>query len=83
MTRNMNARLAGLVYLMCVLTGIFSLAYVPSQLSLWGDPTIATVAHIIESQFLFRLGILGSIMCYLSFLALPFALYKLLNLRSG
>jgi len=79
MSKNFNARLAGLNYLILVLTGMISLAYVPSQLGLWGNPTATTVANIIESEFLFRLGIMASVVCYLSFLSLPFVLYNLLN----
>lgn len=79
MSKKLNARLAGLIYLVCVLTGIFCLAYVPSQLGLWANPTATTITNIRESEFLFRLSIIASVVCYLSFYALPFVLYKLLN----
>lgn len=79
--RGMNkkiARTAGLLYLIVVVTGIFSLAYVPSQIIVQGDAS-ATVGNIAASESLFRLGIVAGLICYTAFLVLPFALYKLLS----
>ncbi len=73
-----SARIAGSVYLIVVLAGIFSLAYVPSQINVAGDAT-ATVANIAAHESLFRLGILAGVICYVAFLLLPLALYKLLS----
>ncbi|MGH8075735.1 MAG: DUF4386 domain-containing protein [Lysobacter sp.] len=72
------ARTAGLLYLIVVLTGLFSLAYVPSQINVPGD-AFATVRNIAASESLFRLGIVAGLICYTAFLMLPFALYKLLS----
>ena len=72
------ARMAGLLYLTVVLTGIFSLVYVPSQITVPGDAS-ATVGNIVASQLLFRLGIVAGLICYTAFLLLPLALYKLLS----
>lgn len=72
------ARLAGLFYLIVVITGIFSLAYVPSKLIIW-DNAALTFANIKHNEMLFRLGIMGGVLCYLAFLALPLALYRLLK----
>lgn len=71
-----TAHLAGLLYFLVVLTGIFSLLYVPSQLIVSSDPA-ATVANIKSSELLFRSGILAGLLCYIFFLLLPFVLYKL------
>jgi hypothetical protein len=72
------ARVAGLLYLIVVGAGIFSLAYVPSQISVIGDP--ASVVHnIMASETLFRTGILAGLVCFTAFLLLPFALYRLLG----
>jgi hypothetical protein len=76
MSKNDTARLAGLIYLALVLTGIFNLMYVPSQLIVWGDAA-ATANNIMNSEFLFRLGIVAGIISYICFLLLPFVLYKL------
>lgn len=73
-----TARIAGLFYLVVVLTGIFNLAYVPSRLITWDDPA-ATFSSIMQQEMLFRLGILAGIICFIAFLILPFILYKLLH----
>ncbi|MEP6901822.1 MAG: DUF4386 domain-containing protein [Actinomycetota bacterium] len=73
-----TARIAGLLYLVVVLTGIFSLAYVPSKLIVRGDAA-ATVHNIAASESLFRLGIVSGIICYTFFLFLPLVLYQLLK----
>ena len=76
MSINQNARLAGLLYFIVVITGIVSLAYVPSQLIVWDNPAL-TVENIKTAEFLFRVGIFSGVLCYIAFLALPFALFKL------
>lgn len=73
-----TARIAGLLYLVVVLTGMFSLAYVPSQLIVW-DNAAQTVSNITGSELLFRLGIVSSLICYTFFLFLPIVLYQLLK----
>lgn len=73
-----KARLAGLLYLAVVVTGLFSLAYVPSRIAVAGDPA-ATAANINAMEPLFRVGIAASILCYLAFLLLPLPLYRLLE----
>jgi hypothetical protein len=73
-----KARIAGLLYLVVVLTGMFSLAYVPSKLIVL-DNASATVQNIIASELLFRLGIVAGLVCYTFFLFLPLALYQLLK----
>ncbi|WP_017496799.1 DUF4386 domain-containing protein [Flavobacterium sp. WG21] len=75
-TNQKTARIAGLLYLAVVLTGIFSLAYVPSKLIVW-DNLAATYHNIKASESLFRLGIVAGLSCYLFFLFLVLQLYKL------
>lgn len=72
------ARLSGFIYLIVVLTGIFSLAYVPSRLFNWEDAA-TTTTNIVASETLFRLSICSSICCYIAFLFLPLFLYRLLH----
>ncbi len=72
------ARRAGLIYLAVVLTGLFSLAYVPSKLELY-DNAAATLQSIVEHEFLFRLSIFVGVISYVFYLFLPLALYKLLR----
>jgi len=72
------ARTAGLLYLIVVLTGIFSLAYVPAQTIVSGD-IAKTAAGIMASEMLFRMGIVAGFVCYTAFLVLPLVLYRLLS----
>jgi hypothetical protein len=72
------ARIAGLFYLIVVLTGIFSLLYVPKTLFIWNNPTL-TFNKILHNELLFRTGIFSSVICYTAFLFLPIILYKLLK----
>ncbi len=72
------ARIAGLLYLGVVLTGIFSLMYVPSKLIV-SDNASLTYQNITSCESLFRLGIVSGLLCYIFFLFLPLVLYKLLK----
>lgn len=76
--RKKIARLAGFVYLITVITGTFSLGYVPGKLINWDDAA-QTVENIKAYEWLFRLEILSSILCYVTFVFLPLVLYKLLR----
>ncbi len=71
-----TARIAGLLYLGVVLTGIFSLMYVPSKLIV-SDNAQLTFQNIVSSESLFRFGIVGGMACYTFFLFLPVVLHKL------
>ncbi|MDN3694382.1 DUF4386 domain-containing protein [Chryseobacterium tructae] len=75
---NKTARLAGFIYLVVIITGFYSLMYVPSQLIVKEDPGL-TFHHISSSNFLFRSGIASSMLCYIAFTLLPLALYQLLK----
>ena len=75
---NRTARTAGLLYLVVVVTGMFSLAYVPSQIAMSGEPS-TVVQNLAASEPLFRSGIAAAVVCYISFLLLPIALYRLLG----
>lgn len=72
------SRWAGFVYLIVVITGIISLAYVPSQLIDMRNPT-ATFDNLVKDELLFRIGLVASIVCYLAFIFLPLLLYKLFH----
>ena len=75
--KNKTSRIAGLLYLGVVLTGIFSLMYVPSRLIDYDDAAL-TFQQITNHEWLFRLGIVGGLFCYGFFLFLPIVLYRLL-----
>ena len=77
-SRSKTARLAGLIYLITVATGLISLMYVPSQISGNGD-AVATVNNIAGFDWLFRLGVVAESLQYLFFLLLGLVLYRLLG----
>lgn len=74
--KNKTSRIAGLLYLGVVLTGLFSLLYVPNKLIDYENATL-TFQNISKSETLFRFGILSGLLCYTFFLFLPLVLYKL------
>lgn len=71
-----NARIAGLLYLVVVLTGPFILIYVPGKLFVTGNAG-ATAANILDHQALFQVHILVSFISELFFVATALALYHL------
>jgi len=73
-----DGRIAGLWYLSLVVSGPFTLIYLPSKLIVRGDPS-ATVNNILAHETLFRIGIVADIVGSLFFLGLAFALHKLLK----
>lgn len=75
---NVKARIAGLLYLLLILTGIFSLMYVPSKLIVWDNASL-TFEKIVASETLFRLGIVSGLACYFFFFLLALVLYQILN----
>ena len=72
------AHLAGLCYLVIVISGIFSLMYVPDLLIDWQNPEL-TFQNINNNLPLFRLGIFSSMVCYLAYVALPMILYQVFS----
>ena len=67
-----NGRIAGALYLVVVATGMFCLAWVPSQL---GTDVVDAAARI----GLFRAGIAAFMAMQVAFLLLPLALYRVLG----
>ena len=77
MTSNKTTgRYAGLAYFVLVITGIFSLMYVPSQLYVSGDAA-STASNIAEKELLFRFGMAVEMVSYVAFIFLPLILYRL------
>ncbi len=71
------SRLAGALYLVVVVTGLFSLVHVPSRITVTGDPS-ATLHNILTHNLLFRAGIAAFLVKQVAFLLLPLALFRLL-----
>src|SRR4030095_13382349 len=72
------ARLAGAIYLSMVVTGPFSLIYVPSKLIMRGNAG-ATADNILAHETMFRLAILADLVGSVIFICLAIALYRLLS----
>jgi hypothetical protein len=77
-TLQKNARVAGWLYLLIVITGPFVLLYVPGKLFVSGDAT-ATANNILAHVSLFRAYIVVGLLSELFFIALVLALYRLLQ----
>jgi hypothetical protein len=73
-----SAHIAGAVYLSMVVTGPFSLIYVPSKLIVRGNATV-TAANILAHDTLFRFGIVAGLFGQVLFICLAVALYRLLS----
>ena len=67
-----DGRVAGALYFVVVLSGMFCLAYVPSQ-------TGGTLAGAVAHAGLFRAGIAAFLVMQVAFLLVPFALYRVLG----
>ena len=72
------ARLAGLRYLLIAVCSGFSFGYVRTTIIVPGDAT-ATVSKLMASEWLFRLGIVGDAVVFLSEIVLIAILYTLLK----
>ena len=73
-----NTRIAGIFYLLVVITGPFILIYVPGKLFVAGNAA-ATAANILANQPLFRAYIVVGFLSELFFIATVLALYRLLK----
>lgn len=73
-----EARIAGLLYLLVVLSGPFVLLYVPGRLFVAGDAA-ATAANILAHPTLYRAYVAIGLFSELAFVAVVLALYRLLK----
>jgi hypothetical protein len=71
-------RYAGVIYVLTSIVGFFSMGYVPRQLIVTGNAS-ATVANILASENLFRLGIAAQLVGQAAFIFVAIALFDLLN----
>lgn len=77
-----RARLAGLLYLFLVFSGLYGLIYLPSKIPLGGDAA-TTVKNILDHEFLFRTGLVNGMVSGLLFLFVVLALYRLFEPVDG
>jgi hypothetical protein len=71
-------RIAGLLYVLASIVGIFGLLYVPSKLIVSGN-AVVTARNIAASETLFRLGIAAHLIGEALFVFVALALYDLLK----
>lgn len=71
-----TARIAGLLYLIWVLTGFYGLIFLPAKIMVKGDAA-ATAAKILANEFLFRTGIINNLFSAVICVFLLLALYRL------
>jgi O-antigen/teichoic acid export membrane protein len=77
-TRTQTTRLAGFLYLLLIIFGVFSLMYVPGQIMDW-DSADKTLENLRNHELLFKLSIVSGLIMALVFLILAYVLYKLLS----
>jgi hypothetical protein len=73
-----TARVAGLLYLLMVFTGLFCLMYVPGKLIVQGHAT-ETANNILAHQSLFRINLVVGLFSVVFFTSVALALYQLLK----
>jgi hypothetical protein len=73
-----TARIAGLLYLIWVITGIYGIFYISSQIIAQGD-AVTTAKNMLTHEFLFRTGIINDIISNTIWVFLVFTLYRLLK----
>ncbi len=71
-----TARLAGVLYLIWVITGLYGVFYVPSQTIVLGDAA-ATANKILTNEFLFRTSIINDIISNTIWVFIALVLYRL------
>ena len=71
-----TAHLAGILYFILALLGIFSLMYVPPQIGVKGNDA-ATCQNIVNKEFLFRLDLAVSVITNVLYIFLAMQFYKL------
>jgi hypothetical protein len=71
-----TARLAGLLYLIWIITGVFAMFYVPSQINMRGD-AVTTAQNILSNEFLFRTSIVNDLISCTIWVFLVLVLYRL------
>lgn len=72
------ARVAGLLYLIIIVFGIFDEAFVRARLVVPGDAA-ATAENILTSEWLFRIGFVGDTIVFFADVAVAIILYVLLK----
>lgn len=73
-----TARFAGFLYFLQIPLGVFGFVYVPTVLIIPGNMT-ASITNILDHEFLFRLGMVSTILCALVTVATAYFIFKVLE----
>jgi len=71
-----TARLAGLLYLIWIITGLYGLLYVPSKIMVRGD-AVATANKILAHEFLFRTSVVNDLISSTIWVFMVLVLYRM------
>jgi hypothetical protein len=80
-----TARLAGVLYFIWVISGIYGVLYIPSQTIVLGDAGV-TANKILSNEFLFRTGIINDILnntVWVFMVLLLYQMFKQVNERQA
>ncbi len=73
-----TARLAGLLYFIWAITGIYGMLYISPKIIIQGD-AVATAQNMLYHESLFRTGIINEIISNIIWVFLTLVLYRLFN----
>ncbi|MEO7201032.1 MAG: DUF4386 domain-containing protein [Candidatus Tumulicola sp.] len=76
--RDRDARIAGILYIVAIVAGVFDLRILPDRFAVIGDPA-STARNIVAHEFLFRVGIAADLVVGVIWLFVVLALYQLLK----
>ena len=75
-TLKKTARLAGLLYLIWVITGIYGIFFISQKIIVQGD-AVATAQNMLSNEFLFRIGMINDIISNIIWVFIALVLYRL------
>jgi hypothetical protein len=78
LSRKKTAHLAGIYYLVLVISSFYGVMYVPSKIMVKGDAA-TTMNNLLAHEFLFRTGIFSQLFSSVTFIFLALTLYRLLK----
>lgn len=77
-TNTKTARIAGILYVLVIIGGVFAEFFVRSKLIVAGD-TAATIDNLRSNEGLFRIGFISDLVAHTCYFLLAFVLYTLLK----
>jgi Domain of unknown function (DUF4386) len=81
-SRKSTARLAGLLYLIWILTGLYGMFYIPSRIDLEGDAA-SSAQNVLSHEFLFRTSILNDLISSVIWVFMVFVFFRLFKSVDG